>query len=280
MNDPIFLLSCGPRTGSTWLQRCLIRNGVMVWGERVLIEFLHLMIDNPYVKEAKEEGKDWNYQHFLENKDRMWTAVLNPPYHSRILHHFCSTHFSTQAIICGYDRWGVKETMWRPGWDYLFEQPFHEARIVYLTRNFLQCYRSRYSQSYKPPDWGSPELDWTPYRPGMEGQESFLDRNLFCRRWAALNVHAWHSAIDEPNSRRFVRYEDLLRDRKCLNSVLDFCGAQGYEESEERIGHSTYLPLSEMDRRVIAAHESEIRGACELVGYEWEDIERDTGRID
>lgn len=290
MNEPVFLLSCGPRTGSTWLQRCLIKNGIMVWGERVLIEFLHLM-DSQYVAKAYATDIDWNLQHFLckplarrnnkgelvscpASRDEMWTAVLNPPILPSVLRSICEEYFACAARDFGYPAWGVKETMWQPHYVERLRAAYPECKMLFLARQFLPAYHSRFGQSYSPPAWGEPEIDWSvPSFPMAEDAAETTDKHLFCRRWCNLTAKALVTVKSETAQRhRLVRYEDILPTSDGMPSafcdVLSWCGCETFAPSQGKIGASPYRDLENEDRFIISRYLDDINAINKRLGYE------------
>lgn len=271
MNPPVFLLACGPRTGSTWLQRCLIKNGVMVWGEKILIGFLHLM-EHEYVRRAMEQGLDWNVKHMISQPvgqwDEMWAAVMNPPMRHWDLKAFCDSYYGSGVETMGFDGWGVKETMWHQGWDDRLREAYPDCKILYLTRNFLDAYHSRFGASYSPPQWGAPELDWAlpdDYN-ATEYDRKVLDHQLFCRRWCNLTATA-NAKQDRPNT-RLVRYEDLIAEPQVLREALVWAGCDTTEASMSKIGASPYVRLCAPDTLIIGCYLDEINRVSEKLGYE------------
>ena len=196
IDNPIFILACSPRSGSTWLQRVITSTEeVLIWGEStVLYPWGNLW--------TLDKGNDSKNPHdlfrFRERKAKMWMAVLNPfvsdlqKAHKRYMQEL----YGETALKEGYKRWGKKETAFSEHTIQFLLSAWPKCKIIFLTRRFDAPFTSRFPQ-------------------GKEGNFKAQagtranDIKIWCEQ--AISQHKVAYSIDSPQC-RVVKYEDLVED--------------------------------------------------------------------
>src|SRR5437588_3914793 len=112
--EPLFLLAAGWRSGSTLLQRMLMRHCFM-WGE----PFGRAMPVDCMARQFHAFHQNWPMRDFFINHrppghpdfSKEWIANLYPPLTALVQAHLAYFHalFQTPAHERGFRRWGVKE---------------------------------------------------------------------------------------------------------------------------------------------------------------------------
>lgn len=202
-DDPIFILSVGPRCGSTWLQRVLTSTGgVLIWGETA-----HLWpVDASLVTPQAPEDRINDLHYFRDHGADMWMATLKP---------FMSDFeqaYKTMAEIAyavpsereGFPRWGLKETKWDPYVLPFVMKSWPGAQVIFLVRNFRDSFMSQFKDRTQPQNYS---ID--------------VDIDMCADAWIAEAqiIESWR---ENPRC-KVVKYEDLSRDRKHVSDLLSWC---------------------------------------------------------
>ncbi len=143
---PIFILSAGWRSGSTFLQRLVCSDQeTIVWGEP-FGDFI------PILRLAKSlAGFEVNDEHLLNTIGNFegsladsWIANLNPGPSVLWRAHraFFDEAFAAPARKIDYRRWGVKEVRLTGAHAQYLRWLYPQARVVFLVRNPLDAYAS------------------------------------------------------------------------------------------------------------------------------------------
>lgn len=205
--SPIFVLSAGWRSGSTLLQRMLMKNSdTLIWGE-------------PYDRSEIIQGitniwrpftDDWPPENFLIHEHdaqlhESWIANLypDPSYLLKSQAAYLNTCFQIPANKLGYDRWGVKEVRLDSANALVLKRIFPHAKFIFLYRNPFDAYRS-----YKP--WRRWFRSW-PNNPVLTPVQ-------FGKFWAHLTSDFLtnHTAVDG----FLVSYESLGENMGALQEYL------------------------------------------------------------
>ena len=144
--EPLFLLAAGYRSGSTLLQRMLMKERWM-WGE----PYGHSGLMENLSTVFRCLTQDWPEDNFLENHprfnntyDQTWIANLYPdPQHLvEATLQYMQTLFATPARGKGYERWGIKEVTLDTNMALFLKWLYPGCRLVFLIRNPYYAYRS------------------------------------------------------------------------------------------------------------------------------------------
>ena len=143
--QPIFILSAGWRSGSTWLQRMLMPS-CFVWGE----PYGHAALIDSLAEPIRCFRDDWPEPHFIyqgQTADvlkQQFIANLYPPPETLLSAHlaFFDALFVRPARDAGSSRWGLKEVRLTIDHAQFLRWLFPKSKIVYLVRNPYDAYRS------------------------------------------------------------------------------------------------------------------------------------------
>jgi hypothetical protein len=197
--QPIFLLSAGWRSGSTLLQRMIMKHNesVLIWGE----PFDHSNIHDGMMNQFRAFTDEWPYERFFlsHRKERNladeWVANLYPDVEYLVSAHrkYFDCLFGEPARALGRSNWGIKEVRLTIDHALYFRALYPRCKILFLYRNPRDAYLS-----YRNLDAGwfrswPNEVVNTPY--------------AFGRHWAATT----RGFIDGCRTvdGLLVRYEDL-----------------------------------------------------------------------
>lgn len=251
--EPIFLWACAPRSGSTWLQRVITANGALIWGEGSVLGLQATGLPGSLwtPNEPPELEPDWDLRRFRKQRHEMWMAVLKPSEQVRdlALKAYCLTAFAGPARELGYDRWGVKETLWTPVDAECVRRLWPRARRVFLHRDPVRAFRSRFSESYSPPEGKTREVDQ--------------------REWCADYVARTRYALTQHDL--LVEYERLVGEPEYLRALLAELGLPTYCLEVSRISASVYQPPSEAELDLMGQYAElfgELRAAVSTRAWE------------
>lgn len=191
---PIFVLASGQRCGSTLLQRLLNSNPhVMIWGEqggyleRFLLEHQSLLSWAERHGELRAYFERDGYDHFLPNMLPDVQAL------QRAAGTYLAALFAAPARQVGRPFWGLKEVRYDAYVASLLLNCFPKARIVHITRNVWDCYRSLKRWETVEGRWSR---DWT---------KMALDD------WVRVNA-SFIESRDRLRNLLSVRYEAMIAD--------------------------------------------------------------------
>jgi hypothetical protein len=148
--DPIFILSAGWRSGSTFLQRIVASaSNVFIWGE----PYRHAGIIDSLAGQVKAFTDEWPWDeffidHFNEpDLSQQWVANLYPAMEDFLAAHiaFFERTFAQPALKLDARRWGLKEIGLTVDHACYLRWLFPKAKFVFLYRNPYHAYRSYYT---------------------------------------------------------------------------------------------------------------------------------------
>lgn len=145
--EPVFLLAGGWRSGSTLLQRMLMRH-CLVWGE----PFGRAMPIDLMMRQLRVITEQWPPDGvFLRSQPppgadlgREWVANLFPPMPALLQAQraFFTTWLQAPAVQMGFQRWGLKEVRLSAEHAMYLQWLFPRAKLLFLYRDPYACYRS------------------------------------------------------------------------------------------------------------------------------------------
>lgn len=223
MKIPVFILSAGPRCGTTWLARSLTAtNEILIWGEpnffRAYTEYSDL-VKHTYEDDTKSKT---NLYYFREHKADMWMAHLRP-FEGDLKNNFfemMQKMLDNSTFKEGFPRWGVKEIIWSMHHVQLIRENFDDYRIIFLTRNFLDYYRSVVGS------WVSNEFG----------------RHNYIAEWIEQTTIIAY--LQMTARERMFKYEDL---RASLKSLANFCQVSEPPEVSHIGGSSKNITKKDWD---------------------------------
>lgn len=211
-SSPIFLLSAGWRSGSTFLQRLICSDSnVLIWGEpledRLVLPRLHAMVADY----SKEDGHIKYAIDSLEGElTDEWIANLNPGYQQLLRAHrsFFECFFDTSAYNQDRPRWGVKSVRWSGHHAKYLKMLYPNAKFVFLIRNPLDAWRS-----YRGRTWYAAYPDYT------------VDNVFkFCAHWKYM-TESFLEHIEELQG-LLITYEDIRTQDQTLVDLESYLGVE------------------------------------------------------
>jgi NurA-like 5'-3' nuclease len=158
MDDPVFIFSAGPRSGSTLLQRLVISSReVLMWGEtggaiNNIVESLRLLDMN--LRPASQGGAsgEESFNSFLQSQGstRKWIANMQPPikHAAKCYSDMLIQMYGEPAMSLGYQRWGIKEVRCNVVTYRILKHIFPKAKFLFLVRHPLHALRSIKQKNY------------------------------------------------------------------------------------------------------------------------------------
>lgn len=243
MNSPIFLLCNSARSGSTWMARLLTSTkDVIIWGEpNIFTVRRDYLISQPWSSEEKTSSST-DLHAFREQKEKMWNAKLLPL--SSDLDngwfYLMQTTFGNAAAREGYKNWGIKEIYWTINDVEFIKRFWPEAKIIYLIRNFTDCYKSACGSGWLNASMGIVE---------------FIEKWIACSR-CVVNVKRGKNEL-------LVKYEDAVVDQ---NKVIQWCGLSKTTQLEY-ISRTSRL-LTSHEESFLEPYRDQIQELNSLLGYQ------------
>jgi hypothetical protein len=211
MDEPVFIFSAGPRSGSTLLQRLILSSKeVLMWGETAaainhITEALRLQDLN-----LRHSGGVLSFKKFLDSKEptKEWIANMQPPFSHTIA---CYSNMLMQmyglpAKKMGYPRWGVKEVRCDLMTYEVLRNIFPKAKFVFLVRHPLHALRSIKQRNYNFAD-----------RYGRKLPENQLLH--FANNWVSLA-----NDYKQIKGCFLIKYEDLCQKNFSSTELCNYLG--------------------------------------------------------
>ena len=221
--QPVFVLSSGWRSGSTLLQRMIMKNNMdlLLWGE----PFAHCNIHDGLVSQFRAFTSQWPQDTWflsrmkLQDPSDTWVANLYPDFDDLLRAHrsFHNTLFAEPARRAGCKTWGLKEVRFTIDHATYLRALYPKCKIVLLYRYPFDAYLSysRWNVTFFRtwPDRFVP----TPY--------------AFGRNWAELTrgYLEGHERVDA----HLIKYEDL-DDPEAVERLQTYLGWPVPRSSEMR----------------------------------------------
>lgn len=254
-DDPVFVLSAGWRSGSTFLQR-LIVHACFAWGE----PFGHSDMIDAMAEPIRCFGDAWpEPHHFYKGDDvealgRKFIANLNPPVRHLLQAHraYFDRLLAEPARQAGSKRWGLKEVRLDADHAIYLHWLFPRAKFLFLIRDPYDAWRSFAARAARGWKWFKRWPD-----------EPVTVRS-FAAHWARLT-----SSFLEGHQKvggLLVRYEDLKRgDFAPIEAYLGFPLSREAGESNPSDGGPQ--PLSEVLGADLVALREGLGPLAESLGY-------------
>lgn len=243
MKKPIFILSNGPRCGTTWLARSLTATKeVMIWGEPNFFRGLSDYSD--LVKFTYEDDTDskTNLHSFHNNKHEMWMAQLRPLESDLKSHWFTMMKklLDNATAKEGYQRWGVKEIIWNMQHVQYVRDYFDDYCVVFVVRNFVDYFKSLIGSTWVKNEFG---------------------RYNYIAEWIEQTTYIMFSELNTDQEKIF-RYEDIKTN---LLPLAQFCEISEMPKVDY-IGSSSKA-ITERDWEIISVHLPMINFLHDKCGY-------------
>jgi hypothetical protein len=211
-DTPIFILSAGWRSGSTWVQRMVMQSPqVIIWGE----PYAHCSVVQNMAEQIKPfTNEEWPLKNSfigdkkIENLHKKWIANLYPEFEYLKTTHrsFLTNLFAVTALEKGATRWGIKEVRLTVDHAFYLRWLFPMSKFIFLIRNPYDAYRSYkglgkfYYDRWPDVKINTPEKFGTIWKMLAEG---------FVRDYAQVDG-------------TLLKYEDLLDGKVNLSKLSDY----------------------------------------------------------
>jgi hypothetical protein len=251
--EPIFVLSAGWRSGSTMLQRLLMRAGRhIIWGE----PYSHARMIDAVAEPIRCFTESWPHDAWFagsvsaDDLSRRWVANLYPPVESLLRSHLdlFQRLFVEPARHLGAPGWGIKDVRLTTDHALYLRWLFPRAKFVFLYRNPYAAYLS--------------------YRPYRRWYVSWPDQPVFTP-WAFGKY--WKTMTEdflsgyEKVGGMLVKYEDLVGAHPPLEALSQYVGFQVPNPAEiERIADTASRPKS---TRLPALERAILRAAVDPTAF-------------
>ncbi len=195
MDQPVFILSSGGRTGSTLVQRLFISTKqVLVWGEHngLLVGKLHELMrgmDSWLSHQGRghlEYLDEHGYQGCIPNVNPVLQTFASAT------RRFFEESLAKEANRRGYQRWGFKEIRYGREEALFLQELYPDAAFILVFRNPRDCLRSIKATGWYKDDFGS-------------------DPRIFLQAWARLGADLL-SVSTRLQRCCLVHYEQLVED--------------------------------------------------------------------
>jgi hypothetical protein len=253
--DPIFILACGWRSGSTVLQRIIASSKqAIIWGE----PYADSGIIPSLARQILPFSRSWPQQRWILSDQptglglaRLHSENLYPRPSALVAAHrtFLDTLLAEPARQLGYSRWGFKEVRLTAEYAAYLKLLYPRARLVFLVRNPLNSWASYRSEAR----WF---IEW----PDRQVRTVFQ----FGQAWAriARSFLAWQETLDA----LLVRYEDLTHDGRAIASLREHLGIS--LEPESALKYHTSSTMSFPSQYEVNALRLMVARSAAALGYQ------------
>jgi hypothetical protein len=240
--EPIFILSAGWRSGSTFLQRLLTSaNDIFIWGE----PYRHAGIIDSLAGQVQAFTDEWpRYDFFIDHfrepdLTQQWVANLYPS-----MEHFIAAHiaffecaFARPAREQGAQRWVLKDVTLTVDHACYLRWLFPKAKFIFLYRNPYHAYRSyRFRNFYQ--SWPDRPV-FTPARFGDVWKELTVD---FLKGYTKVDgMLLCYEELNTPETKK--RIEDYLGCRVADPESLNRISSRDGNDAPLRVPRLHYLLL-------------------------------------
>jgi hypothetical protein len=214
---PLFILSAGWRSGSTFLQRLTVTSNRLIWGEPYHFSEPVQRLQQQFTPFGDPDwpSSSWFAEAFpLDSLHQEWIANLYPRTEALVNAHraFLDQLFAMPARELGYSEWGIKEVHWDTHTAAYLQWIYPNAKFIFLVRNPLDAWRS-YRAAGRRWFWHWPN-------------EPIMTPTAFGGLWARLanDFLLNHKCVNGI----LVRYEDLTT-ANCRATLEEFLDAKLFD---------------------------------------------------
>ncbi|QDU36692.1 hypothetical protein Mal4_09800 [Maioricimonas rarisocia] len=208
VENPVFVLGCGWRTGSTLLQRLLCSHPeIHIWGENH--GMLHMLQQAAETVDGYEGVARKHLDAYQRSGTDAWIPMMNPApecFESG-LRALLDSYYGVPAVQFGKPRWGFKEVRYGADVAAFLQKLFPAARFLVIVRHPADCLASARATRTLFLKKG--------LLADVGGSDSFL------RHWADLGRSFLHADAGAAMLR--LRYEDIVSEPEtALQLIGDF----------------------------------------------------------